>query len=118
MAIADITYLKGIYFFEGCLAEMVLGNSVATLRDLFLELIPEKIFASKNIDNPPLNKSFNRLLPQIVNYKKNIRVFAVDRFSRMTKDKHRTTLSSGGVCDYHTHKECRPKFQELAEGIY
>lgn len=53
MAIVDITYPKGMYFFKGYLAEMVLESSVIALRDLFLALVTTKICTSKNIAIPP-----------------------------------------------------------------
>lgn len=43
MAIADITYPKGIYFFKGYLAKVVLESNLTAFRDLFLALMPTKI---------------------------------------------------------------------------
>jgi hypothetical protein len=44
---------KGIYFFKGCLAEVVLKGGVIVFCDLFLALMPTKICTSKNIERPP-----------------------------------------------------------------
>ena len=52
MAIADITCPKGIYFFEGYLADVFCESSLTGSCDLFLALMSTKISTSKNIEHP------------------------------------------------------------------